>query len=187
MKIENAKIKYKEKVVPELMKEFGYKNHMAVPKIKKVVLNVGIGRFDKEKEKKNDIVEAVRTITGQQPLMTRARKSISGFKVREGAEVGVKVTMRGQRMWDFIDKLNNIVFPRTRDFQGVKNSSVSSEGDLNVGIKEQIVFPEISAEEVKNIFSLQVSVSTTTKNREEGEKLFRLLGFPLQEAEKKGK
>jgi len=180
MKIINSKIKYKEKVVPELRKEFGYKNIFAVPKVKKVVVNVGIGRFDKEKERIREIVEAIKVITGQKPLMTRARKSISGFKVREGAEVGVKVTLRGNRMWDFIDKLNNVAFPRTRDFQGIKISAVSNEGDLNIGIKEQIVFPEISAEEVNNIFSLQINVVSTAKNKEEGEKLFRLLGFPLE-------
>ncbi len=184
-KIENSKTKYTEKVVPELIEIFGYKNKLAVPKIKKVVVNVGIGRFDKEKEKKNEIVEEIKMITGQQPLMTKAKKSISGFKVREGAEVGVKVTLRGQRMWDFIDKLNNIVFPRTRDFQGIKESSVSAEGDLNVGIKEQIVFPEISAEEVRDIFSLQVNISTTARSRKEGDKLFRLLGFPIKESDKK--
>jgi len=187
MKIVNAKTKYEKEVVPVLEKAFGYKNALAVPKIKKVIVNVGVGKLEKEKEKKNDIFESVKIITGQKPLMTKSRKSISGFKVREGAEVGVKVTLRGKRMWDFIDRLNNVAFPRTRDFQGIKLSSVSAEGDLNIGIKEQIVFPEISAEEAKNIFSLQINIVTTVKNKREGEKLFRELGFPLMEKSKKDK
>ncbi len=184
MKIVNAKTKYIKEVVPELEKRFGYDNFLAVPKIKKVIVNVGIGKLEKEKEKVRDIVESISAITGQKPLMTKSRKSISGFKVREGANIGVKVTLRGKRMWDFIDRLNNIAFPRTRDFQGIKSSSVSKEGDLNIGIKEQIVFPEISAEEAKNIFGLQVNVVTTTNNKKEGEKLFRLLGFPIEENNK---
>lgn len=184
MKIINAKGKYIEKVVPELEKKFGYDNFLAVPKIKKVIINVGIGKLEKEKEKVKDIVESISIITGQKPLMTKSRKSISGFKVREGANVGVKVTLRGKRMWNFIDKLNNIAFPRTRDFQGIKISSISKEGDLNIGIKEQIIFPEISAEEAKNIFSLQVNIVTTTNNNKEGEELFRLLGFPIEENNK---
>ncbi|HFC76628.1 MAG TPA: 50S ribosomal protein L5 [Candidatus Moranbacteria bacterium] len=184
MKIVNSKIKYNKTVVPSLEKEFGYKNALAVPKVKKVIVNVGIGKLEKEKEKIKDIVEAISNITGQKPLMTKARKSISGFKVREGSSVGVKVTLRGKRMWDFIDRLNNVAFPRTRDFQGIKISSVSTEGDLNIGIKEQIVFPEISAEEVRNIFGLQINVVTTANNKKEGEMLFRLLGFPLEENNK---
>ncbi|MEF3691887.1 MAG: 50S ribosomal protein L5 [Candidatus Moraniibacteriota bacterium] len=181
MKTVNAKSKYKEIVVPKLKEAFGYKNSMAIPCLKKLTVNVGIGKLGKEKEKISDIVEALRVITGQNPLMTKAKKSIAGFKVREGSEVGVKVTLRGSRMWDFIDRLNNVAYPRTRDFQGVKISSVSKEGDLNLGIKEHIVFPEISAEDARFIFGLQINITTTAKTKEEGEVLFRALGFPLQE------
>jgi large subunit ribosomal protein L5 len=183
MNITNTKIKYQKEVVDKLKKEFGYTNVLAVPRIEKAIVNVGIGRLEKEKEKVKDIVETIRMITGQAPAMTKARKSISGFKVREGSSVGVKVTLRGKNMWSFIDKLVNIAYPRTRDFQGIKLSSVSAEGDLNLGIKEQIVFPEISPEEVKNIFSLQVNIKTTAKTKEEGDFLFRELGFPLKEEE----
>lgn len=181
MKITNIKIKYKEEAAAKLKDRFGYKNIFSVPRIEKVVVNSGIGRFEKENEKIKDIVETFRMITGQNPVMAKARKSISGFKVRQGANVGVKVTLRGKRMWDFIDKMVNITFPRTRDFQGIKLSSISSEGDLNLGIKEQIVFPEITPEEVRHIFSLQINVKTTAKTAEEGEALFRALGFPLVE------
>jgi large subunit ribosomal protein L5 len=181
MKMVNAKTKYKEVVVPKLIETFGYKNTMSVPRIVKLVVNIGIGKLGKEKEKINDMVEAVRAITGQNPLMTKAKKSIAGFKVREGSEVGIKTTLRGKRMWDFIDRLNNVAYPRTRDFQGVKASSVSKEGDLNLGIKEHIVFPEISAEDARFIFGLQINVVTTAKTQEEGDVLFRTLGFPLQD------
>lgn len=181
MKMVNAKTKYKEVAVPKLKEAFGYKNQMSVPKLVKLVVNIGIGKIGKEKEKINDMVEAMRAITGQKPLMTKAKKSISGFKVREGSEVGIKVTLRGKRMWDFIDRLNNVVYPRTRDFQGVKVNSVSKEGDLNLGIKEHIVFPEISAEDARFIFGLQVNLTTNAKTQAEGDVLFRALGFPLQE------
>lgn len=177
----NAKDKYKEVVVPKLKETFGYKNQMSIPRMVKVVVNIGIGKLGKEKEKISDMVEAVRAITGQRPLMTKAKKSIAGFKVREGTEVGIKTTLRGKRMWDFIDRLNNVAYPRTRDFQGVKVSSVSKEGDLNLGIKEHIVFPEISAEDARFIFGLQVNVVTTATTKEEGDVLFRTLGFPLQD------
>lgn len=177
----NAKAKYKDVVVPKLVENFGYKNKMSIPHIVKVVVNIGIGKLGKEKEKINDMVEAVRAITGQRPLMTKAKKSIAGFKVREGTEVGIKTTLRGKRMWDFIDRLNNVAYPRTRDFQGVKASSVSKEGDLNLGIKEHIVFPEISAEDARFIFGLQINVVTTATTQAEGDVLFRTLGFPLQE------
>jgi len=185
MKIVSSKTKYAEIAVPKLKETFGYKNKFSIPAIKKVVVNVGIGKIGKEKDKINEIVEALRAITGQKPVMTKAKKSISGFKVREGSEVGIKVTLRGKRMWDFIDRLNNAVYPRTRDFQGIKRSSVSKEGDLNLGIKEHIVFPEISAEDARFIFGLQISVATTATKKEEGDILFNLLGFPLQEKEAK--
>jgi large subunit ribosomal protein L5 len=183
MKIVNSKIKYKEVVAPKLKEVFGYANPMAIPVIKKAVINIGIGKIGKEKEKINEMVDVVKAITGQRPLMTKAKKSISGFKVREGAEVGIKTTLRGKRMWDFIDRLNNVVYPRTRDFQGIKISSVGKNGDLNLGIKEHIVFPEISAEDAKFIFSLQINISTTAKNQKQGELLFKALGFPLQDRE----
>lgn len=181
MKIISTKAKYEKNAIPKLKEEFGYTNIFAVPKIQRVVVNVGIGKIEKEKEKIKEIFETIKTITGQNPVMTKSRKSISGFKVREGADVGIKVTLRGKNMWSFIDKLINVSYPRTRDFQGVKMSSVGDSGDLSVGIREQIVFPEISPEDVKNIFSLQVTIVTTAKSKKEGEVLFKSVGFPFME------
>jgi len=183
MNITNTKVKYEKEAIAKLMEEFDYSNVFSVPKIEKVTVNVGIGRLEKEKEKIREIVETIQMITGQAPTMTKSRKSISGFKVREGSSVGVKVTLRGKKMWDFIDRLVNIAYPRTRDFQGIKVSCIGMRGNLNLGIKEQIVFPEISPEEIRNIFSLQVNISNTANSREEGEALFRALGFPLVEKE----
>lgn len=179
MKIVNTKDKYEKEAVSKLKKEFSYDNVFSIPRIEKVVVNVGIGKIEKEKERIKEIVETIRTITGQAPAMTQARKSISGFKVREGSNVGVKVTLRGKRMWDFLDRLINVAYPRTRDFQGVSLSGLGARGNLNLGIREQIVFPEVNPEEVRNIFSLQVNIVNSAKSREEGEALFRAIGFPF--------
>lgn len=179
MKIEAAKIKYEKKVVAKMKKKFGYSNDLAVPRIEKVVINTGIGKFSKEADKVEDIVNSLRIITGQQPVKTKAKKAISGFKIRDGTEVGVKVTLRGKRMWDFVDRLINSALPRTRDFQGISVSSIDKNGNLNIGIKDQVIFPEIFPEQVKNIFSLQITTVTTAKNKEEGLGLLKLLGFPI--------
>lgn len=180
MKIESAKKRYSEKAVQRLMADFGMKNKHAVPHVTKVVVNVGMGKIQKEGEKIEEILKALAEITGQKPVKTAARKAISGFKIREGLEIGAKVTLRGKRMWDFIDRLVNVTLPRTRDFQGITRQSVDAHGNLNIGIKEHIIFPEIVLEKVKHIFSLQVTVVTTAKKKAEGEVLFRELGFPLQ-------
>jgi large subunit ribosomal protein L5 len=180
MKTEVAKEKYLKKAVPGLMEKFGYGNILAVPKIKKLVVNAGVGKILKETDKVDEILNSLREMTGQQPIKTKAKKAISGFKIREGLEVGMKVTLRGKRMWQFIDRLVNVALPRTRDFQGIETSAVDARGNLNIGIKEHIIFPEISPEKVKNIFSFQVTIVTTTKNKEEGIELFKLLGFPIK-------
>lgn len=179
MKIVSAKDKYAKTVVAEMKEKFGYKNVMAIPKIEKVVVNVGIGKLVKEGDKIDEIVNSLTQITGQKPVKTKAKKAISGFKVREGMEIGVKVTLRGNRMWQFIDRLIDATLPRTRDFQGITIKSVDTTGNLNIGIKEHVIFPEISPEKVKQIFGLQVTVKSTAKSQEEGIELFRLLGFPL--------
>lgn len=180
MKIQSLKSKYEKEVLPQLKEKFGYANNFEVPRIEKVTINVGIGRLEKEKDKIEELVGYIREITGQQPVKSKARKSIAGFKLREGTDVGIKVTLRGKKMWDFMDRLVNIAFPRTRDFQGIKNSSLGARGNLNIGMKEHIVFPEIHPERVKNIFGFQINISNTAKNREEGETLFKLLGFPIK-------
>jgi large subunit ribosomal protein L5 len=153
---------------------------MAVPRIKKAVVNVGIGKIIKEGDKIDEVVNSITAITGQKPLKTKARKAISGFKVREGMEVGVKVTLRGKRMWQFIDRFINATLPRTRDFQGIDRKSVDKGGSINIGIKEHMIFPEISPERVKHTFGLQVTISTDANSQEEGLELFKLLGFPIK-------
>jgi large subunit ribosomal protein L5 len=180
MKTVSAKDKYIQTVVPEIQKEFGYDNVMAIPKIQKVVVNVGIGKITKENDKIEEVFNAITMITGQRPVKTKAKKAIAGFKVREGQEVGIKVTLRGNRMWHFIDRLINATLPRTRDFQGISKKTVDSNGNLNLGIKEHMIFPEISPEKVRYIFGMQVTVTTTAKSQKEGLALFKSLGFPLK-------
>ena len=180
MKITPAKIKYKETVVPEMKKVFGYTNNMAVPKITKCVVNVGTGKIVKETEKIEEIVSSLTEICGQKVIKTRAKKAIAGFKIRVGLEVGAKATLRGKRMWNFVDHLINFALPRTRDFQGIEMKSIDDNGNMNLGIKEHIIFPEISPEKVKNIFSFQINISTTAKNKKEAMELFKLLGFPMK-------
>lgn len=180
MNIIPAKEKYSKVASVEMKKKFGYKSAMAVPRIRKAVVNVGIGKFIKEGEKVEEVVSSIAAITGQKPVKTRARKAISGFKVREGMEIGVKVTLRGARMWQFIDRLISATLPRTRDFQGINRRAVDNRGNLNIGIKEHIIFPEISPEKVKNVFGLQVTISTDADSQKEGLELFKLLGFPIK-------
>lgn len=179
----NIKERYQKQALPELSKKFGLRNVMQLPKIEKVVVNVGIGKFLKDSNQVKDIQDSITTITGQKPLLTKARVSIAGFKLREGMEVGVKVTLRGKRMWDFLDKLVNASIPRIRDFRGIKQGSVDANGNLNLGIKEHLIFPEILPEQVKNIFSLQVNVATSAKDKEMGMELFKQLGFPIETGE----
>lgn len=180
MLITPAKIKYKEKVIPEMKKVFGYTNDLAVPRLKKVVINVGIGKFLKENEKVEEIFKSIADICGQRPIKTRAKKAISGFKIREGLEIGIKATLRGRRMWSFVDHLINFALPRTRDFQGVEPKSIDENGNLNLGIREHIIFPEIFPEKVKNAFSFQVNAVTNAKSKKESIELFRLLGVPMK-------
>jgi large subunit ribosomal protein L5 len=172
--------KYKEEVVPEIRKEFGLKNNFQVPKIVKVVVNTGIGKFLKDSNQVKEIVEAITLITGQKPVMTKAKKSVAGFKTREGLEIGIAVNLRGKRMWDFLNVLVGAAVPRIRDFQGIKETSVDQDGNLNIGIKEHLIFPEIMPEYVKNVFSLQVNIATNARNRGKGMALFRKLGFPIE-------
>lgn len=180
MNITPAKEKYAKTVQAEMMKKFGYKSVMAVPRIQKVVVNVGIGKLVKENDKIEEVVSSLTAITGQKPVKTKARKAIAGFKIREGMEVGVKVTLRGVRMWQFIDRVVAATLPRTRDFQGLNRKAVDKGGSLNIGLREHTIFPEISPERVKHIFGMQITVSTSAHTQEEGLELFKLLGFPLK-------
>ena len=172
--------KYRKQVIPSMMAKFGYKNVMAVPKIEKATVNAGAGRISAEPKFKDRIERDLALITGQKPSWRLAKKSISGFKVREGATVGFASTLRGRPMFDFLDRLISVALPRSRDFRGLDPKSFDEKGSLNIGIKEQIIFPEIAYESSKDIFSFQVNVTTTAKTKEEGIELLKLIGFPIK-------
>lgn len=172
--------KYRKTVVPAMQKSFGIKNLMAVPRIEKVVINTGVGKIVKEEKTIERIAKEIMMITGQKPVFKKAKKSISGFKLREGVSVGISVTLRGKRMYDFLDRLISIALPRSRDFRGIEVKNFDKMGNLNLGIKESSIFPEINYENTKDIFGLEVTVVTTAKNRERGAELLKQLGFPIK-------
>jgi large subunit ribosomal protein L5 len=176
----NLQTQYQKEIVPALKEKFNLKNLMTVPRLKKVVINVGIGRYSKDKEYIKNVEKVLAAISGQKPVFTKAKKSISGFKVREGALVGAIVTLRKKRMYDFVEKLVHITFPRVRDFRGIDKTSVDQSGNLTVGIKEHTAFAEVSSEDTDNIFGLEITLVTNCKNREEGLELFKQLGFPFK-------
>jgi large subunit ribosomal protein L5 len=182
--MKTIKEKFNKKVVQEMKEKFGLKNSLQVPRIEKVVVNAGIGKYLKDANMVKEAIQSIQLITGQKPILTKSRKSVAGFKIREGLEVGIKVTLRGQRKWDFIEKLIGASIPRIRDFQGINESAVDEGGNISIGIKEHTIFPEVLPENVKNIISLQVNITTTAKNREKGLELFRLLGFPIKSENK---
>lgn len=172
--------KYRKSVIPAMQKEFGIKNVMAVPKVKKVVINVGIGKIAKEDKTIEKITNDIAKLTGQKPVFRKAKKSISGFKVRQGMNIGLIATLRGKRMYDFMDRLVSIAFPRSKDFRGIDIKNFDKNGNLNLGIKESSVFPEVTYETLKDIFSLEVTVVTTAKDKQRGIALLRYLGFPIK-------
>lgn len=182
----NLKEKYLKKAIPGMKQKFGFKNDLAVPKINKVVLNVGFGKrvagkTKNEREKvRKPILEALNLISGQKPILTKARLSIAGFKLRQGTTVGAKVTLRHQRMYDFLDRFVHIALPRSRDFRGIDFKSIDKQGNLSIGIKEHTIFPEISTEKLQEIVNFQIIIQTTAKNKEQGLELFKLLEFPLK-------
>lgn len=179
--------KYKNEVVPEMQKMFGYKNVYAVPRLLKVVVNIGIGKYVQEEDAKKVIIEDLARITGQKPVPTKARTSIASFKTRQGLVIGYKVTLRGKRMYDFVTRVIHIALPRIRDFRGISFRAVDGGGNLSIGLKEHLVFPEISEENLKNIFGFQITIVSSAKTKEEAEALFRLLGVPLKTQEEKDK
>lgn len=176
----NLKEKYQKDIIPQLKKRFAYSNVFLVPKIEKVVINVGFGRHVKEKDFIANIEKTLTRISGQKPVFTKAKKSISSFKIREGMIIGAMVTLHGQRMYDFLDKLVNISFPRVRDFRGISEKAVDRQGNLSVGFKENSAFPEVRVEDLNNVHGLEVVIHSTAKNKEEGLELFKLMGFPFK-------
>lgn len=179
----SLRTKYQKEVISLMKQKFGYQNDLAVPKIIKVVLNVGLNRAMTEKDPKliERVEQTLIKITGQKPVKTIARKSISGFKIRQGAVVGLMNTLRGQRMYDFLEKLIWIALPRSRDFRGLSPKSVDKSGNFSIGLSEQIIFPEITVESAEKIHGLEIVINTSTKSHEEGFTLFKLLGFPFRE------
>lgn len=174
------KARYEEVVKPELIKAFNYTSVMQVPRIEKIVVNMGVGDAVFNPKVLDDAVEELRAITGQKPLITKAKNSISNFKLREGMPIGAKVTLRGDRMWYFLDKVINIALPRVRDFRGISANSFDGRGNYTVGIKEQIIFPEISLDKVKKVRGMDIVIVTTAKTDQEGRQLLALLGMPFK-------
>lgn len=172
--------KYKNEAISVMKEKFGYKNDLAVPKITKVVVNTGTGKALKDEKMQETISKDLTTITGQKPAPTQAKGAISGFKIRKGMKIGLKVTLREKRMYDFLNRLVGTAIPRIRDFRGIPEKSIDKRGNLTIGIKEHIIFPEIAHEDVKLIFGLEVTVVTNSKTREEAVELFKLLGFPIK-------
>jgi large subunit ribosomal protein L5 len=174
------KERYTNDVAPALMKEFGYKNVMAIPKIHKVVVNMGLGEATQNAKIADTGADEVMRITGQKPVVTRAKKSIAQFKVRKGMPIGAMVTLRGERMWEFLDRLVSIALPRVRDFRGVSPRGFDGRGNFTLGLKDQLIFPEIDYMKVDKARGMNISVVTTAKTDEESRKLLQLLGMPFR-------
>ncbi|ALD66835.1 50S ribosomal protein L5 [Spiroplasma cantharicola] len=171
--------KYKEKIVPELFKEKQYKSIMQVPKIAKIVINMGIGDAVQDTKKLDDAVIELQQITGQKPLVTKAKKSLAVFKLREGMPIGAKVTLRGKRMYEFLDKLISVALPRVRDFRGVPKTSFDKQGNYTMGIKEQIIFPEIDYDKVKKVRGMDITIVTTANQKDDAFSLLQKIGMPF--------
>ncbi len=172
--------KYKNEVVPALMKSLGLDNIMQVPRITKVVVNIGLGEALDNAKALDYAVQDIATITGQKPIITKARKSVAAFKLREGRAIGVKVTLRGDKMWAFLDRLMNVALPRVRDFRGVSPNAFDGRGNYTLGIREQLIFPEIDYDKIDKVRGMEVTIVTTARNDEEGRQLLTLLGMPFR-------
>ena len=171
--------KYKKEVIPALVERYGYKNIMQVPRLDKVVLNIGLGEAIQNAKALESAEGDLAAISGQHPIITRAKRSIAAFRLREGMPIGLKVTIRGERMYHFLDKLVNAVLPRVREFQGVSPNSFDGRGNYSLGLKEQIFFPEVDYDRIDKIRGLEISIATTAKTDEEGRHLLELLGMPF--------
>ncbi len=172
---------YKTQVIPALMKQFGYANRLQAPRLMKVVVNMGYGKFVKDKPLIEHMERTLTAITGQKPVHHLAKKSISNFKIREGMPIGMSVTLRGQKMEDFLDKLIHMTLPRVHDFRGISKKSFDAQGNYTIGFKEQIAFPEVSSDMADRFYGLEVTIATTARSKEEGLALLTALGFPFRE------
>lgn len=178
--VPRIKIIYREKVVPAMMKEFGYKNHMQVPRVERIVLNVGMGEAVQNVKLLESAAAELEQITGQKPVLTRAKKAIAGFKLREGIPIGTKVTLRGARMLEFLDRLVSVALPRIRDFRGVSPKAFDGRGNYTLGLKEQLTFPEIKYDDVASIHGMDITFVTTAKRNDEAKSLLAHLGMPFR-------
>ena len=172
--------RYREEIVPALVKQFGYKSAMQAPRIEKITLNMGVGEAVADKKVLENALADLTRIAGQRPVVTKARKAIAGFKIREGYPIGCMVTLRGQRMYEFLDRLVTIAFPRVRDFRGVSSRAFDGRGNYNIGVKEQIIFPEIEYDKVDAVRGLNISITTTAGTDEEGRALLAAFNFPFR-------
>ncbi len=177
----SLKERYEQEVVPVLMKEFGYKNVMQVPRIRKVIINVGLGEALDNPKALESAANDIAQITGQRPVITKARRSVAAFKLREGRAIGIKVTLRRERMWAFLDRLMNVALPRTRDFRGVPDK-LDGRGNYTLGLREQLLFPEIDYDKIDKIRGMEISINTTAETDEEARRLLELLGMPFRHA-----
>ena len=175
--------KYDKEVKAKLMKRMGYKNVMQVPKIEKIVINVGVGEASQNSKIAENVAEQIAVITGQRPIITRAKKAIAGFRLKAGAPIGVKVTLRGARMWEFLDRFISIAAPRIRDFRGFSRNSFDGRGNYNIGIQEQLIFPEIDYDMIDKVRGMNITIVTTAQTDEEAEALLEELGFPFEKKE----
>ena len=171
---------YREKVAPELMKKFGYKSPMEVPRITKITLNMGVSEAVADKKVMDNAVADLTKIAGQKPVVTKAKKAIAGFKIREGQAIGTMVTLRGTRMYEFLDRFVTVALPRVRDFRGISGRSFDGRGNYNIGVKEQIIFPEVEYDKVDALRGLNISITTTAKNDEEAKALLAAFRFPFK-------
>ena len=174
------KDKYKQNVVPAMVKDFDYRNVNQVPRVTKVVVNVGLGEALQNAKVLEKASEEVAAITGQKPIITRAKKSIATFRLREGNPIGIKVTLRGNRMWSFLDRLLNVALPRQRDFRGVSPDSFDGRGNYTIGLREQLVWPEIEYDKIDKVRGMEISIVTTAETDEEGRRLLDLMGMPFR-------
>ena len=178
--------KYHKEVIPKMKEKFGYKNNLMVPRLEKIVVNVGVGRLSQQSNFEEkilpEIIKDLSSITGQKPAAAKAKKSIAGFKIRAGQTVGLKTTLRNRRMYDFLDRLNSVDFPRVKDFRGINLKNIDKNGNLTIGFKEHVIFPEINVETSKIDFGLEISIVSNAKNKEEAIELYRQLGLPLKKS-----
>ena len=183
MAMPRLKERYSNEVVPAMVEAFSYGNVMQCPRVEKIVVNVGLGEAMQNAKVLDAATQDLRAITGQQPVITRARKSIAAFKLRAGRAIGAKVTLRGSRMWDFLDRLCNVALPRRRDFRGVSPNSFDGRGNYSLGLREQLVFPEVEYDKIDKIRGMEITIVTTAQTDEEGRQLLSLLGMPFARSE----